>query len=115
MRTITENFYWLVTKYDNLLYFLIKDEDTHEWRLGTTNIYHNRDMCSNDDLIRNALPDYDVRKILEEIAGKEFKIWVYKENDPREGDIYKQISIVPEFKKMPVEVTLRYFEACMLE
>ena len=110
MKTITEDLYWLVTRYDGLLYFLIKDEDTHEWRLGTTNIYHHGDLCSDDDLIRNAFHIYQVRDILKELEGKEFTVWVYKETDYRQDKIYEQKSFVPEFKKMPVELTMKYFE-----
>lgn len=52
---------------------------------------------------------------MKEIKGKKFKVWVYKGVDFRNDEIWKQESFVPEFKKVPVEVTLKYFEPYMLE
>ena len=61
--------------------------------------------------LRNQLiNDKKAEKIMAELEGKKFTVSVYKETDYRQDKIYEQKSFVPEFKKMPVELTMKYFE-----
>lgn len=115
MNKIREDLYWLVTTYDGTRYVLIRDFKNNTLTLGIPDKRIRTDGCTDLDLIHSTFAPYEVENILKEIKGKKFKVWVYKGVDFRQDEIWEQESFVPEFKKVPVEATLKYFEPYMLE
>lgn len=117
MNAITEDLYWIVTNFRNNRFLLFKDMETGVWKL--TRLIKDRyafDHATDLIRIRNTFSSCEVERVLKEVAGKKFNVFVHDGFDPiNHEDIWKTVRFVPEFKTAPVEVTLKYFEPYMWE